>query len=57
MTNINKHCFASDNYSGMAPQAWQALEVANQGYADAYGDDKWTLQAADKIRQVCSLKL
>lgn len=52
MTKINKHCFASDNYSGMAPEAWQALEAANEGYADAYGDDPWTLRAADKIREV-----
>jgi len=49
---MNKHCFASDNYAGMAPQAWRAMEAANQGYADAYGDDLWTLKAADKIREV-----
>ena len=49
---MNRHCFASDNYSGMAPEAWQALELANQGYADAYGDDEWTQKAADRIRAV-----
>ncbi|MEE9447599.1 MAG: low specificity L-threonine aldolase [Arenicellales bacterium] len=49
---MNKHCFASDNYSGVAPEAWQALAQANKGYADAYGDDEWTAKAADKIREV-----
>ncbi len=49
---MNKHCFASDNYSGMTPEAWKAMEQANTGYADAYGDDLWTLQAADKIREI-----
>ena len=49
---MNKHCFASDNYSGVAPEAWRALEIANRGYADPYGDDEWTLKAADRIREV-----
>ncbi len=52
MPKINKHCFASDNYAGMAPEAWKALELANTGYEDAYGDDQWTARAADKIREV-----
>lgn len=49
---MNRHCFASDNYSGVAPEAWRALERANQGYADPYGDDEWTLKAANRIREV-----
>jgi len=49
---MNKHCFASDNYSGVTPEAWRALEVANAGSADPYGDDEWTLKAANKIRDV-----
>lgn len=49
---MNKHCFASDNYSGMAPPAWRAMEMANAGYSDPYGDDQWTLKAANKIREV-----
>ncbi|MCP3851335.1 MAG: threonine aldolase, partial [Gammaproteobacteria bacterium] len=49
---MNKHCFASDNYSGVTPEAWRALEVANTGSADPYGDDEWTLKAANKIRDV-----
>ncbi len=42
--------FASDNYSGICSQAWQAMGFANKGHAPAYGDDAWTSQAADKLR-------
>ncbi len=47
-----KNCFASDNYSGIAPEAWAALEQCNTGFADAYGDDDWTLRASNQIREV-----
>ncbi len=43
--------FASDNYSGVCPEAWSALEEANLGHAPSYGDDPWTSQAADLIRE------
>jgi threonine aldolase len=43
--------FASDNYAGICPEAWQALERANRGHAQSYGDDAWTLRAADLIRE------
>ncbi|MDB9528803.1 low specificity L-threonine aldolase [Oscillatoria sp. CS-180] len=44
--------FASDNYSGMCPEAIAALLEANQGHAVAYGDDPWTQQAADRLREI-----
>ncbi|MCS1407683.1 MAG: Low specificity L-threonine aldolase [Verrucomicrobia subdivision 3 bacterium] len=44
--------FASDNYAGVCPEAWTALEEANAGHAVGYGDDAWTQRAADKIREV-----
>jgi threonine aldolase len=44
--------FASDNYAGITPEAWQAMTEANHGHAPAYGDDAWTARAADLIRQV-----
>jgi threonine aldolase len=44
--------FASDNYAGICPEAWAALAEANQGHAPGYGDDPWTAQAADLIRDV-----
>lgn len=42
--------FASDNYSGICPEAWAAMAAANSGYAPAYGDDDWTARAAAAFR-------
>ena len=42
--------FASDNYAGICPEAWSAMEQANQGHATAYGDDAWTALAANAFR-------
>jgi threonine aldolase len=42
--------FASDNYSGICPEAWQAMALANPGCAPAYGEDEWTARAADAFR-------
>ena len=44
--------FASDNYAGICPEAWSALEAANAGHATAYGDDAWTARAADEFRSL-----
>jgi threonine aldolase len=44
--------FASDNYAGICPEAWSAMEQANQGHVPSYGDDHWTQQAADRIRDI-----
>lgn len=44
--------FGSDNYSGICPEAWAALEEANRGHALPYGDDGWTRGACDAIREV-----
>ncbi len=43
--------FASDNYSGICPEAWQAMAEVNQGYANSYGDDPWTARACDLLRE------
>ena len=29
--------FASDNYAGICPEAWAAMDAANHGHATAYG--------------------
>ena len=42
--------FASDNYAGICPEAWAAMERANQGHEKAYGNDGWTQKAADTFR-------
>src|SRR5271163_4456170 len=44
--------FASDNYSGICPEAWAAMETANHGHTAAYGDDPWTARAADALRDL-----
>ncbi len=44
--------FASDNYSGICPEAWAAMAEANLGHQRAYGDDQWTARAADHFRQL-----
>jgi len=49
---IAKNCFASDNYAGICPEAWQAMEAANHGFASSYGDDAWTAKACASIRDI-----
>src|ERR1700678_195766 len=44
--------FASDNYSGICPEAWASMESANRGHALAYGNDPWTAAAADAFRDL-----
>ena len=34
--------FASDNYAGVCPEAWEAMDACNRGSASAYGNDPWT---------------
>ncbi len=56
MTEINRadllQQFASDNYSGICPEAWAAMEAANRGHVSSYGDDPWTAAAADAFREL-----
>lgn len=44
--------FASDNYAGICPEAWAALEAANHDHCPGYGDDAWTARASDLIRDL-----
>jgi len=44
--------FASDNWSGICPEAWSALAEANAGHAPAYGADDWTAAATAAIRKL-----
>jgi threonine aldolase len=56
MTEIEKaelqQQFGSDNYAGICPEAWQAMEAANRGHVTSYGDDPWTAKAADAFRNL-----
>lgn len=44
--------FASDNISGIAPEAFEELARANNGHAASYGDDEWTKFVAEKVREL-----
>lgn len=44
--------FASDNTAGICPEAGGALARANAGSAPSYGDDKWTWQLCDRVREL-----
>jgi len=49
---VSAHHFASDNTSGICPEAWAALGEANRGRLPSYGTDDWTHRACDLIRDV-----
>jgi threonine aldolase len=44
--------FGSDNYAGICPEAWAAMESANHGCASSYGEDPWTSLASDAFRKL-----
>ena len=44
--------FASDNYSGVCPEAWAAMTEANTSHEVSYGNDTWTQRAADLLREI-----
>lgn len=48
--DVEPQQFASDNYAGICPEAWQAMAAANHGSAPAYGEDIWTARASDAFR-------
>ncbi len=48
---MKKRQFASDNYSGICPEALDYIHTANQDDALAYGDDEWTDNAANQLRE------
>jgi len=51
-TGSKRRHFASDNYSGICPEVWHALEEANCGHTPGYGEDPWTNRACKMIRDV-----
>jgi threonine aldolase len=46
-----KYHFASDNTSGICPEAWQALQSANADFQPSYGDDEITKEACETFRE------
>jgi len=51
MTLIQEQ-FASDNNSGICPEALVYLQTANYGSAPAYGNDARTQRATDAFREL-----
>ncbi len=43
--------FASDNNSGVHPRILQAVMEANKDHAVGYGDDPWTAQATERLKE------
>lgn len=52
MNDLYSEQFASDNYSGVCPEIIDAINEANIGSVPAYGNDNFTLDAANKIREL-----
>jgi len=48
----NKICLASDNWSSAHPLVLKALVEANEGYAPAYGTDRWTEEAQKRMQEI-----
>jgi len=46
------HQFASDNTAAICPEAWKTLQEANSGYAAAYGEDQWTAEVCNRVREI-----
>lgn len=44
--------FASDNYSGICPEAFAALTSANVGHSIPYGEDEYTARACNMMRDI-----
>src|SRR6476660_2968552 len=49
---VERHELASDNVAPICPEAWAALREANAHFAPSYGEDRWTAQACDRIREI-----
>jgi threonine aldolase len=49
---VQKTQFASDNTSGICPEALDAIIRANEGFLPSYGNDAWTTRAADLLREL-----
>jgi threonine aldolase len=47
-----RHEFSSDNVAPICPEARAALQEANADYAPSYGEDRWTAQACDRVREI-----
>lgn len=44
--------FASDNFSGVHPKVFEALQNVNSGHAEAYGGDFWTKRLEELFKHI-----
>ena len=44
--------FASDNYSGICPEALEYIAKVNVGHESSYGEDRWTAEACEMFRDL-----
>jgi threonine aldolase len=49
---VERDDFASDNTAAICSEAFAALGGANVGNAASYGDDHWTAQLCDRVREI-----
>jgi len=47
-----RHQFASDNTASICPEAWDALGKAKAGASPSYGDDRWTKELCERVREI-----
>lgn len=47
-----RHEFASDNTASICPEAWDALGKAKAGASPSYGDDHWTKELCERVREI-----
>ncbi len=52
MPRPDRFQFASDNTAGICPEAWAALMAANEEAVVSYGDDRWTMQVRERVREI-----
>ena len=44
--------FGSDNFSGVLPEVFKALEEASYGHQHSYGEDEYTARAVEDFRKI-----
>ncbi|MDO5059254.1 MAG: beta-eliminating lyase-related protein, partial [Neisseria sp.] len=49
--SANTHSFASDNYAGVHPEIFAALQAANGGHVGAYGNDVYSERLQELVKQ------
>lgn len=48
----DRYEFASDNTAAICPEAFAELQASNHGQAPSYGEDRWTAELCDLVREI-----